>query len=54
MKQVLTVITQHVRCVPVQDVAPFEVPKVELEQYPTGAHIAARMLYTARTYTALS
>ncbi|XP_050375306.1 uncharacterized protein LOC126792854 [Argentina anserina] len=25
----------------------FPNPKVELEQYPTGAHIAARMLYTA-------
>ncbi|KAK9839252.1 hypothetical protein WJX81_004343 [Elliptochloris bilobata] len=29
-----------------QDVSPFERPKVELEQYPTRAHIAARMLYT--------
>ncbi|KAI3430752.1 hypothetical protein D9Q98_009164 [Chlorella vulgaris] len=29
-----------------QDIAPFEEPKVELEQYPTGPHIAARMLYT--------
>jgi hypothetical protein len=48
-KQASAVTTQHVRCVPVQDVAPFEAPKVELEQYPTGAHIAARMLYTART-----
>ncbi|XP_062233556.1 uncharacterized protein LOC133930815 isoform X1 [Phragmites australis] len=25
----------------------FPEPKVELEQYPTGAHIASRMLYTA-------
>ncbi|CAA0819967.1 S-adenosyl-L-methionine-dependent methyltransferases superfamily protein [Striga hermonthica] len=25
----------------------FESPDVELEQYPTGAHIASRMLYTA-------
>ncbi|XP_004287444.1 PREDICTED: methyltransferase-like protein 5 [Fragaria vesca subsp. vesca] len=25
----------------------FSNPKVELEQYPTGAHIASRMLYTA-------
>ncbi|KAJ0091271.1 hypothetical protein Patl1_13289 [Pistacia atlantica] len=25
----------------------FSNPKVELEQYPTGTHIAARMLYTA-------
>ncbi len=24
----------------------FSQPKVELEQYPTGAHIASRMLYT--------
>lgn len=33
---------------PVQDIAPFEDPKIELEQYPTGPHIAARMLYTVR------
>ncbi|KAF3341422.1 Methyltransferase-like protein 5 [Carex littledalei] len=25
----------------------FSQPKVELEQYPTGAHIASRMIYTA-------
>ncbi|KAI3818162.1 hypothetical protein L1987_11965 [Smallanthus sonchifolius] len=25
----------------------FQNPKIELEQYPTGAHIASRMLYTA-------
>ncbi|XP_009772268.1 uncharacterized protein LOC107775069 isoform X1 [Nicotiana tabacum] len=25
----------------------FSSPKIELEQYPTGAHIASRMLYTA-------
>ncbi|KAL6006167.1 hypothetical protein ACLOJK_040213 [Asimina triloba] len=25
----------------------FSTPKVELEQYPTGAHIASRLLYTA-------
>lgn len=29
-----------------QDIAPFEDPKVELEQYPTGAHLASRLLYT--------
>lgn len=29
-----------------QDMQPFENPKVELEQYPTGPHIASRMLYT--------
>eukprot|EP00898_Chlorokybus_atmophyticus_P005372 jgi/Chlat1/5836/Chrsp4S06359 len=28
------------------DVEPFAAPRIELEQYPTGAHIAARMLYT--------
>ncbi|GMH35189.1 hypothetical protein BSKO_03057 [Bryopsis sp. KO-2023] len=32
-----------------QDVATFENPKVELEQYPTRPHIAARVLYTAET-----
>ena len=30
----------------VQDVTPFDHPKVELEQYSTGAHIAAHMMYT--------
>ncbi|EPS72696.1 hypothetical protein M569_02062, partial [Genlisea aurea] len=25
----------------------FENPKVELEQYPTGSHIASRLLYSA-------
>ncbi|GAA0185846.1 hypothetical protein LIER_33134 [Lithospermum erythrorhizon] len=27
----------------------FSSPKIELEQYPTGPHIASRMLYTAET-----
>ncbi|CAH9077368.1 unnamed protein product [Cuscuta epithymum] len=27
----------------------FTKPKIELEQYPTGAHIASRVLYTAET-----
>jgi hypothetical protein len=42
--------SHRVRCMPpgLQDIAPFEEPKVELEQYPTGPHIAARMLYTVR------
>jgi hypothetical protein len=31
---------------PQQDMQPFSNPKVELEQYPTGPHIASRMLYT--------
>ena len=30
-----------------QGVEVFENPKIELEQYPTSAHIASRMLYTA-------
>ena len=29
-----------------QDVEAFDSPIVELEQYPTGVEIAARMLYT--------
>ncbi|KAL9683930.1 hypothetical protein QQ045_021358 [Rhodiola kirilowii] len=29
------------------DLQQFDNPKVELEQYPTGPHIASRMLYTA-------
>ncbi|KAF9107463.1 Methyltransferase-like protein 5 [Mortierella sp. AM989] len=32
-----------------QDVAVFDEPKIKLEQYPTTAHLAARMLYTAHT-----
>lgn len=32
-----------------QDVAVFTDPKIKLEQYPTTAHLAARMLYTAHT-----
>ncbi|KAJ4708477.1 methyltransferase-like protein 5 [Melia azedarach] len=31
------------------DFQQFSNPKVELEQYPTGPHIASRMLYTAET-----
>lgn len=37
-----------------QDIAPFEDPKVELEQYPTGAHLASRLLYTVRPAVVLS
>ena len=33
---------------PPQDIAPFEDPKIELEQYPTGAHLASRLLFTVR------
>lgn len=29
-----------------QDIAPFDSPKVELEQYPTGPHLASRLLFT--------
>lgn len=29
-----------------QDVEPFSNPKIELEQYPTGPHLAARLLFT--------
>eukprot|EP00890_Picochlorum_soloecismus_P000358 jgi/Picsp_1/1322/NSC_04803-R1_riken cdna 2810410a08 len=32
-----------------QDIDPFDKPKIELEQYPTGPHLAARMLYTVAT-----
>jgi hypothetical protein len=31
-----------------QDIEPFANPKPHLEQYPTGAHLASRMLYTVR------
>ncbi|KAJ0016473.1 hypothetical protein Pint_09937 [Pistacia integerrima] len=31
---------------PLGDLEQFSNPKVELEQYPTGPHVAARMLYT--------
>ncbi len=33
---------------PVQEIVPFEEPKIELEQYPTGPHLASRLLYTVR------
>jgi predicted RNA methylase len=29
-----------------QDIEPFENPKIELEQYPTSPHMAARLLFT--------
>ncbi|KAJ8654703.1 hypothetical protein O0I10_009593 [Lichtheimia ornata] len=32
-----------------QDCAVFEKPKIQYEQYPTTAHLAARMIYTADT-----
>ena len=35
----------------VQDIAAFEDPKVELEQYPTGPHLASRLLFTVGTAT---
>jgi predicted RNA methylase len=31
------------------EVEPFAEPKYELEQYPTSAHLAARMLFVAET-----
>ena len=31
----------------VSQVQPFDRPRIELEQYPTGAHLASRVLYTA-------
>jgi rRNA N6-adenosine-methyltransferase METTL5 len=30
-----------------QDVAPFEKPRIELEQYPTPSHLAACVMHTA-------
>jgi predicted RNA methylase len=30
-----------------EDVEPFAAPRIELEQYATGAHLAARILHTA-------
>eukprot|EP00884_Botryococcus_braunii_P019731 jgi/Botrbrau1/6441/Bobra.0034s0017.1 len=32
-----------------EDVRPFEKPVVDLEQYPTSAHIAARLLFTGES-----
>lgn len=29
-----------------QDIAPFAEPRIELEQYPTGPHLASRLLFT--------
>lgn len=31
-----------------QNIAVFDEPKVELEQYPTGPHLASRLLFTVR------
>ncbi len=31
-----------------QDIAPFASPRIELEQYPTGPHLASRLLFTVR------
>ncbi len=31
-----------------QDIAPFADPKIELEQFPTGAHLASRLLFTVQ------
>ena len=36
-----------------QDIQPFVNPKVDLEQYPTGAEIASRLLFTVRAPQAL-
>ncbi len=33
-----------------QDVSVFQTPKWDLEQYPTTAHLAARIIYTAHNY----
>jgi len=33
-----------------EDVKPFEEPKISLEQYPTRAHIAAAVLHTAQSH----
>jgi hypothetical protein len=33
-----------------QDIQPFQDPVINLEQYPTSAHIAARLLFTVSTW----
>jgi predicted RNA methylase len=38
----------------VQDIDHFEAPRIDLEQYPTGAEIASRMLFTVSTFSLLS
>ena len=39
-------LSPHKHHAPLQGIQPFSRPKVELEQYPTGAEIASRMLFT--------
>ena len=34
--------------VDMQDISVFENPKLDLEQYPTGPHLASRLLFTVR------
>lgn len=36
----------------VQEIAVFDDPKVDLEQYPTGPHLASRLLFTVCEITA--
>lgn len=38
------------RAMCLQDIKPFETPRLDLEQYPTGVEIAARMLYTVSVF----
>jgi len=33
-----------------EDVEGFRDPQIELEQYPTGAHLASQMLYNAHGF----
>lgn len=40
-----SILTTYQPLVP-QDIQPFSQPKVELEQYPTGPHLASRLLFT--------
>ena len=48
MRLVLSAAAHPARCPLAQDIEPFAKPKVALEQYPTGAHLAARLLFTVR------
>ena len=36
------------KSVDMQDIAVFDNPKLDLEQYPTGPHLASRLLFTVR------
>ena len=45
-KWACSVIWPDSSAMPMQDIAVFDNPKLDLEQYPTGPHLASRLLFT--------